>query len=73
MSSDARLEPLVLALLTLLLSYVVYYFALRSSGAPDIPILNAWQGEFFPRFRAVWRNTFDLVSALILNTEQFKD
>lgn len=74
MGSDARLEPLVLAPITLLLAHFLHYFSLKTSDVPDIPVLNARKGASSPCLRAIWRNTFDHKSALILHgKEQHKN
>lgn len=65
----------MLAPITLLqvLVYALYYFTLRAPDTPKIPIVNARKGELFPYLHAVWRNTFDLNSALVLHKEKSKD
>lgn len=63
--SDARLEPLVLASITLVLAYDLYYFALKTSDVPEISILNARKGGSFPCLRAVWTNRTHLIFGLL--------
>lgn len=71
MGIDARLEPLlrpqVIAPITSVLAYVLYYLELRTLDIPEISILNARKSESFPYFLALWMNTFNLKSALILH------
>ncbi|KAI7782505.1 hypothetical protein LA080_013505 [Diaporthe eres] len=63
--SDARLEPLVLASITLVLAYDLYHFALKTSDVPEISILNARKGGSFPCLRAVWTNRTYLIFGLL--------
>lgn len=60
-------EPLMLALITTLVAYSLYYLALKRLDLPDILILNAQKGELFPYIR--WRNKLDLKLALIMHKE----
>lgn len=59
--------------ITLQLAYTLCYFASKRSDLPDIPIPNAQNSELFPHIRVVWRNTFNLKSALILHKERFQN
>lgn len=64
-------EPLMLALITMLVAYSLYYFALKRLDLLDIPILNAQKGELYPYI--CWRNKLDLKLALIMHKECYQN
>ncbi|XDG02228.1 hypothetical protein ABKA04_001843 [Annulohypoxylon sp. FPYF3050] len=69
---DALTRPAVLAPAILLIGYVLYQL-FRPTGLPDIPIVGAKPGEWFPLLRATLRNTKDMKSATEVAYELYRD
>ncbi|KAJ4397182.1 hypothetical protein N0V93_001406 [Gnomoniopsis smithogilvyi] len=65
-------RPVVLGAL-LLVGYFIYLSFFKPSPLPDLPILNARKGEWFPLWRATWRNTRDFKAACKLAQSQYRD
>ncbi|KAI1375194.1 cytochrome P450 [Hypoxylon crocopeplum] len=66
-------RPAVFVPALLVLGYVLYQLFLRPSGLPDIPIIGARPGEWFPLARAKWRNTKDMKTATEVAYTQYRD
>lgn len=66
-------RPAVLGSLVLAFGYIFYQLVFSPSPLPDLPILNAKEGEWFPFWRAAWRNTTDFKAACKLAASQYKD
>ncbi|KAL7625074.1 hypothetical protein AAE478_004288 [Parahypoxylon ruwenzoriense] len=66
-------RPAVLAPVLLVVGYVLYQLFLRPSRLPDIPIVGARPGEWFPLLRAKWRNTRDMKTATEVAYSQYRD
>ncbi|KAI6089470.1 cytochrome P450 [Hypoxylon rubiginosum] len=66
-------RPAVLAPVVLAVAYLIYQLFLRPSGLPDIPIVGARPGEWFPLARARWRNTRDMKTATEVAYSQYRD
>ncbi|KAI1462366.1 cytochrome P450 [Annulohypoxylon moriforme] len=69
---DALTRPAVLAPAILLIGYVLYQL-FRPSGLPDVPIVGARPGEWFPLIRAKWRNTKDMKTATEVAYDLYRD
>ncbi|KAI2621684.1 cytochrome P450 [Hypoxylon sp. NC1633] len=65
-------RPALLAPILLVVGYVLYQL-FRPSGLPDIPIVGARPGEWFPLARARWRNTKDMKTATEIAYTQYRD
>ncbi|KAK7753718.1 hypothetical protein SLS62_004341 [Diatrype stigma] len=65
-------RPAVLAPAVLFAAFVLYQL-LRPSQLPDLPILGAKPGEWFPLQRAKWRNTKDMKAATEIAYSQYRD
>ncbi|KAI2470863.1 cytochrome P450 [Annulohypoxylon bovei var. microspora] len=72
MLEDALARPAVLAPALLFVGYVLYQL-FRPSGLPDIPIVGARPGEWFPLMRAKWRNTKDMKTATEVAYARYRD
>jgi len=70
---ELLLRPAVLAPTVLLSAYIIYQLFLKPSNLPRLPILNAKEGDWFPLWQAMWRNTRDFKAAVILAQEQHPD
>jgi len=70
---ELLLRPAVLAPAVALAAYVVYHVFFKPSNLPRLPILNAKEGDWFPLWQAMWRNTRDFKAATILAHEQYPD
>lgn len=66
-------RPVVLVSLLIVVGYLIYQLAFKPSPLPDLPILNAKKGEWFPLWRATWRNTRDFKAACKLAESQYRD
>ncbi|KAI0011208.1 cytochrome P450 [Xylariaceae sp. FL0662B] len=69
---DTLSRPAVLAPAVLVIGYVLYQL-LRPSRLPNLPIVGAKPGEWFPLLRAKWRNTKDMKTATEIAYNQYKD
>ncbi len=65
-------RPAVLAPTVFVVVYVLYQL-LRPSKLPDLPIIGAKPGEWFPLLRAKWRNTRDMKTATETAYSQYRD
>ncbi|KUI71210.1 Ent-kaurene oxidase [Cytospora mali] len=66
-------RPAVLTPAVLIVAYLVYRLFFKPSDLPDLPILNAKQGEWFPLWRASWRNALDFKAACKQAHSQYYD
>lgn len=66
-------RPVVLGPLLLAVGYFIYQHAFRPPPLPNLPILNAKKGEWFPLWRATWRNTKDFKAACKLAESRYRD
>ncbi|KAI1765975.1 cytochrome P450 [Hypoxylon sp. FL1150] len=66
-------RPAVLAPVLLAVAYFVYQLFLRPTNLPDIPIIGARPGEWFPLARARLRNTRDMKTATEVAYAQHRD
>lgn len=66
-------RPAVLAPVLLVVAYLVYQLFFKPSTLPDLPVLNARQGEWFPLWRAAWRTTLDYKVACKQAQKQFPE
>ncbi|ETS79917.1 hypothetical protein PFICI_07446 [Pestalotiopsis fici W106-1] len=69
---DVLLRPAVLAPTLLVVGWLVYQL-LKPSKLPQLPILGARPGEWFPLFRAGWRNARDMRTASLTAYQQFRN
>ncbi|KAI1074134.1 cytochrome P450 [Whalleya microplaca] len=69
---DMLIRPAVLAPVVLVVGYVLYQL-FRPSRLPNLPIVGAKSGEWFPLLRAKWRNTKDMKTATEIAYSQYKD
>lgn len=69
---DVLLRPAVLAPTLLIVGYIIYQLFLKPSKLPDLPILGARPGEWFPLLRARWRNAMDMRTASLTAYQQFR-
>lgn len=65
-------RPAILAPTVFILAFILYQF-IRPSKLPDLPILGAKPGEWFPLQRAKWRNTKDMKTATEIAYSQYRD
>ncbi|KAI1098335.1 cytochrome P450 [Jackrogersella minutella] len=65
-------RPAVLAPALLLIGYVLYQL-FRPTGLPDVPIIGARPGEWFPLARARWRNAKDMKTATEVAYSQYRN
>ncbi|ORY68968.1 cytochrome P450 [Pseudomassariella vexata] len=70
---EILLRPAVLAPTVLLVSYVLFQLFLKPLKLPDLPILGAKEGDWFPLLQAKWRNTKDFKNALKEHYAKYKD
>ncbi|KAH6985457.1 cytochrome P450 [Ilyonectria destructans] len=70
---EILLRPAILAPAVMLVAYLVYQIFIKPSGLPDLPILNAKEGDWFPLWQATWRNTRDFKAATLLAYEKYRD
>lgn len=66
-------RPAVLAPAVLAAAYILYRLFAMPSYLPDLPVLNAREGEWFSYWRATWRNTKDFKAACVLARTQYRD
>ncbi|KAF5610171.1 cycloheximide-inducible CIP70 (cytochrome P450 family) [Fusarium subglutinans] len=57
-------RPAIAAPLLLLMSYIIYRLFLRPSNLPNLPIIGARKGDWFPILQAKIRNSLDVKAAL---------
>ncbi|CAJ2508256.1 Uu.00g094420.m01.CDS01 [Anthostomella pinea] len=69
---DVLTRPAVLAPALLVAGYVLYQL-LRPSRLPQLPIIGAKPGEWFPLTRARWRNAKDMKTAVEVAYSQYRD
>ncbi|KAK3373123.1 putative cytochrome P450 [Lasiosphaeria ovina] len=65
----------VLGPAALLVAYLVYRLSgvEKKAPLPDLPILGARKGEWFPKFRAGWRNALHFKQALVEADQEYRD
>lgn len=66
-------RPAIALPLSLLAIYVVYQVFLKPSGLPDVPIIGAREGDWFPLLQAKIRNTLDVKAALNSSYTQYRN
>ncbi|KAF5638006.1 cycloheximide-inducible CIP70 (cytochrome P450 family) [Fusarium sp. NRRL 52700] len=57
-------RPAIAAPFVLLTSYIVYHLVLKPSNLPDLPIIGARKGDWFPILQAKIRNSLNVKAAL---------
>lgn len=66
-------RPAVLVPALLIAAYLIYQLFCKPSNLPSLPVLNARPGEWFPFWRASWRNAMDFKSACRKAHIQYRD
>lgn len=70
---DVLLRPALLGPAIFLFTYALYSLLFRPTRLPrNIPIIGLKPGEWFPLFRARWRNTLNFKTAVVTAYEQHK-
>ncbi|KAH7183430.1 cytochrome P450 [Fusarium flagelliforme] len=70
---DLASRPAIAAPLIILISYVIYQLFLKPSNLPDLPIVGAREGDWFPLLQARLRNSRDVKAALNSSYVQYKN
>ncbi|KAK4130390.1 cytochrome P450 [Trichocladium antarcticum] len=70
---ELLLRPAVLVPAVALAAFVIHDLFFAGPRLPKLPIVGAREGEWFPFFRAKWRNTLDFKSAVKLADEKYRD
>ncbi|KAI6380610.1 hypothetical protein MCOR25_001547 [Pyricularia grisea] len=65
-------RPAVAAPALLLVGYILYHLLLRPSKLPDLPIVGAKEGDWFPMLQARWRNIVDFETGLSEGYQKYK-
>ncbi|KAK6204161.1 hypothetical protein LQW54_008395 [Pestalotiopsis sp. IQ-011] len=68
---DLLFRPAVLVPAVFVVGWLIYQF-LKPSKLPQLPIVGAKPGEWFPLLRARWRNAKDMRSATLAAYEQYR-
>ncbi|KAF4344589.1 ent-kaurene oxidase [Fusarium beomiforme] len=66
-------RPAIAAPLILMVSYVIYQLFLKPSDLPDLPIIGARKGDWFPILQAKIRNSLDVKAALNSSYIQYRE
>ncbi|TLD33519.1 hypothetical protein PspLS_00717 [Pyricularia sp. CBS 133598] len=65
-------RPAVAAPALLVVGYILYHLLLRSPKLPDLPIVGAKEGDWFPMLQARWRNIVDFETGLSEGYQKYK-
>lgn len=71
--SDILQRPAVWMPAVLIVAYTVYQLFFKPTNLPNLPVLNARPGEWFPLLRASWRNALDFKTACKQAHSQYHD
>ncbi|ROW08896.1 hypothetical protein VMCG_02864 [Cytospora schulzeri] len=66
-------RPAVWMPAVLIVAYLIHQLFFKPTNLPDLPVLNARKGEWFPLLRASWRNALDFKSACKQAYSQYHD
>lgn len=70
---ELLLRPAVFVPAVSFAAFVIHDLFFAGPRLPKLPIVGAREGEWFPFFRAKWRNTLDFKSAVKLADEKYRD
>jgi cytochrome P450 len=70
---DFLLRPAVLVPAVALIAYMVHQLFFAGPKLPKLPIVGAREGDWFPFYQAMWRNTFNFKAAVKLADEKYRD
>ncbi|TLS23365.1 uncharacterized protein PpBr36_06197 [Pyricularia pennisetigena] len=65
-------RPAVAAPVLLLVGYILHHLVVRSPKLPDLPIVGAKEGDWFPMLQARWRNIVDFEASLREGYQRYK-
>lgn len=66
-------RPAIAAPLTIFISYIIYQLFIKPSKLPDLPIIGARKGDWFPLFQARIRNSANVKATLKLAYTQYRN
>lgn len=69
---EVLLRPAVFAPLLAISSYLIYHLFFAGPKLPDLPIVGAREGDWFPYTQAKWRNSLDFKRAVIEADTRFR-
>ncbi|RGP62599.1 hypothetical protein FSPOR_9178 [Fusarium sporotrichioides] len=72
-ATDLVSRPAIAAPLIIFLSYIIYQLFIKPSNLPDLPIVGARKGDWFPLFQARIRNSLDVKAVLNSTYIQYKN
>ncbi|KAL3595806.1 hypothetical protein FPOAC2_10174 [Fusarium poae] len=72
-ATDFLSRPAIAGPLIVFLAYTIYQLFLKPSNLPDLPIIGARKGDWFPLFQARIRNSLDVKAVLNSSYAQYKN
>ncbi|KAK4120990.1 cytochrome P450 [Parathielavia appendiculata] len=67
------LRPAVLVPAVAVAAYLIHQLFFAGPKLPKLPVVGARDGDWFPFYQAMWRNTFNFKAAVKQADEQFRD
>ncbi|KAK4033274.1 cytochrome P450 [Parachaetomium inaequale] len=70
---ELLLRPAVLVPAVALVAFVIHQLFFAGPKLPKIPILGAKEGDWFPFYQAMWRNTVDFKAAVQVADQKYRE